>query len=198
MNFTFEEEPHCYKLGSIVIPSTTEILAYWGITQTYPVGPYRVRGKQVHLATQLWDQGIEIERLGATIAPYLESYKLAMADWDFEWNGIEQRGYHQILTYAGTTDRVGKRRKTGIPCVADIKSGDTSEKELGLQTAAYVMMIQNCPLLQHLLPRCKPEEVERYRIRLYKNGRKGEVKQVNKPGAFAAFTGLVQAYKYLN
>lgn len=198
MNFSFDEASHIYRLESIRLPSVTEILEYWGITPQFPIGPYRVRGRQVHLATQAWDEGAEIVRLGSEIAPYLESYKLAMADWDFEWSGIEVRGYHQTLAYAGTADRVGIRRGSGKPCLADIKSGDTTEKETGMQTAAYVMMIQNCEEIINFLPVfCKPEQVERYRIRLYKDGRKGDVVQYKKPGAFAAFAGLVQAYKFL-
>lgn len=195
--FTFDEVLHEYRLNFCRIPSVTEILEWARLTPVFPVGPYRVRGRAVHLATQAWDEGLEIVKLGSQIAPYLESYKLAMADWDFEWSGIEVRGYHETLVYAGTPDRVGIRRKTGRPCVVDIKSGDTSEDETGLQLAGYVMLIQNCTELRNLLPKINPDEVDRYRIRLYKDGRKGDVIQYRKPGACAAFAGLVQAHKFL-
>lgn len=196
--FTFDEATHAYHLGGVRIPSVTEILEWARLTPVFPVGPYRVRGRAVHLATQAWDEGLEIVKLGSQIAPYLESYKLVMADWDFEWNGIEIRGYHETLVYAGTPDRVGIRRSTGRPCVVDLKSGDTSEDETGLQLAGYVMLIKNCAELQHLLPKfISADDVDRYRIRLYKDGRKGDVIQYRKPGACAAFAGLVQAHKYL-
>lgn len=196
MNFTFDEASHSYRLAGVTLPSVTQILEYSGLSPQFPVGPYRVRGRNVHTATQAWDEGNEILRLGAEIAPYLESYKLAIADWDFEWTGIEVRGYHETLCYAGTVDRVGIRRSSGRPCVVDIKSGDTKEEETGLQTAGYVMLIQNCHDIDNLLPPVHQKYVERYRIRVYADGRKGHVVQYKKPGAYEAFEGLVQAYKF--
>lgn len=180
MILEFDEEAHEYKVEGVRLPSVTEILDYHKLIPQYPVGPYRTRGRMVHRATQLLDEGYEIV-VGEKIAGYVESYKLAMKAFRFQWTSCETRLWHPQLFYAGTIDRIGTIR--GLPCIADIKSGETGS-ETELQLAGYEILVRS------------EEPMQRFRIRLFSDGKPGKVTLFTDDFALEAFVGYLNTYKW--
>ena len=139
-HFSFDAENHIYRLGTVVLPSVTQILQDLGLRPTFPPGPYRVRGRNVHTACEFWDQGtLGKYDIGMAIMGYVNAWQAATREWGWIWNpdGIEQRVYDPVNIVAGTIDRCGTFN--GKPLILDIKSG-AAGKEAALQTAAYALM----------------------------------------------------------
>jgi hypothetical protein len=198
VTFTFDPEEHAYLLGGVPIPSVTQILRYHGHYPPYPAGPYRTRGRNVHAATWAYDDpdNFDVESIGSTIAPYLDSYKLGTAGAGFRWIAFEQSLYHSTLCYAGTPDRRGWRGDA--PCILDIKSGDGPEANL--QTAGYVCMALSCPLISDgwlkQAKRIGQYGVERYKIRLFSDGSKGKITEYDDPLDIDAWVGYVNCMRH--
>ena len=150
--FSFEEGSHTYRLGSVVIPSVTQVLG--DIFKTYyPPGPSRVRGRQVHKACELADLNlIEQYDIGEGLMGYVTAWRAVSHEfgWTWEPDEIERRAYDPIKLVAGTPDRV----RMDPPLIVDIKSGAAS-REAALQLAAYVDM--KFPDNQGIVERCTVE-----------------------------------------
>ncbi len=184
--FSFEERSHTYRLGSVVIPSVTQVLG--DIFKTYyPPGPSRVRGRQVHKACELADLNlIEQYDIGEGLMGYVTAWRAVCREfgWTWEPDEIERRAYDPIKLVAGTPDRV---RRRGKKIVVDIKSGAAS-KEAALQTAGYVdMEFSDCQM-----------EVERCTVEIHADG-------TYKPPAFytdfqdfLAWRGAVALWQWQN
>ena len=139
-HFTFEEEGHVYRLSGVKVPSVTRNPTGSRATPVLPPGPYRVRGKQVHKACELYDLGTIGEyNIGELIMGYVAAWQSVSREFGWVWNpdGIEQRLYDPLKIVAGTIDRCGTLN--GKPLIVDIKSG-AAGKEAALQTAAYADM----------------------------------------------------------
>lgn len=191
---TFTEDPHEYHLDGVRLPSVTEIIAEvggaCGLSPTYPVGNYRVRGQRVHQASALYDQGVlDQYEIGASIAPYIEGWKKAMVDFPMDWEKIEYQIYDPVLCVAGTTDRFG-RNKARRRVVADIKSGKTG-KETGLQLAGYVLMLSRLGLLGS----DDPLDVVRIKFELSDEGNYKAV-QYSNSADFTTWEALVRLYQW--
>ena len=139
-HFTFDEENHVYRLGGNQLPSVTQIIRDLGLTPNFPAGPYRVRGRAVHKACELYDQGVLDQfELAPAIMGYVNAWIAVSKEFGWVWDaqGIEYRLYDPIKMVAGTIDRVGMWG--GKPLILDIKSGSAG-REAALQTAAYADM----------------------------------------------------------
>ncbi len=144
LSLSFREDTHQYFVGvqgeqSVEIPSQSKILDAAGFVTPYPQGDYRERGTAVHRATLLHDQG-RLGRVDTRIEGYIRGYLKFLFDFPEakgSWDSSEEPRYHQTLMYAGTADRVRKKRKK---LVLDIKTGTPPEKRLRLQLAGYVML----------------------------------------------------------
>jgi hypothetical protein len=182
---TFDEEPHIYRLGNVVIPSVTQVLG--GIFKPYfPPGPHRVKGRRVHKATELADLNT-IHRY--EVAEYLMGYVAAWRavcrefGWIWEPECIECRVFDPVRLVAGTIDRV----RVDSPLVVDIKSGAAS-KEAALQTAAYAEM---------RFPDCYAR-VERCAVEIHDNGTFNPPIWHRDPHDFVAWHGAVDLWKWMN
>ena len=183
--FSFDEETHTYRLGSVVIPSVTQVLG--DIFKPYfPPGPHRVKGRQVHKACELADLNTIHQY---EVAEYLMGYVTAWRSvcrefgWVWEPDGIECRVFDPIKLVAGTIDRV----RLDPPLIVDIKSGAAS-KEAALQTAAYADI--KFPESQGKVERCTVEihEDGSYKPPLWSSNFQD----------FLAWRGAVELWKFMN
>ena len=191
LKLEFDEATHQYRLNGVVLPSVTQILEDDGqMVPSYPSGPYRFRGSQVHKATHLWETGVDLNAydIGADILPYVQSYIGAMQDFQEDWLLCEHRMAHLQLCYAGTADRIGKR-----PLVADLKTGKTG-RETGVQLAGYVLLALEDPEIRKAWGNVRPEQVERVKFELQKDGSPAVVSRYTDALDFEVFRGLLAKY----
>ena len=95
----------------------------------------RERGKDVHLATALYDNDdLDDGSISDTIRPYLDGWIKFRRESGFVPGMIEQIIHNEIHRYGGTLDRTG--RMNGKQYLIDIKSG-TVQPATALQTMAY-------------------------------------------------------------
>lgn len=141
----FREEGHVYTVGSVVIPSVTQVIdSFTGFYAPADVlERARQRGNLVHQLTALWDfnpwpQDSERERdvQRAKLGGYIDGWNQFRKDFNFRIEECEQRVYHRKYRYAGTFDRTGYIYDEPGLCVVDIKSGEIVP-EYAWQTAAY-------------------------------------------------------------
>lgn len=140
-NFTFDPKEHIYRLDGVVLPSVTQILEDVGfINSDFYTEEARVRGQRVHLLCQFFDEGDYSvgEARQFNLDGYVESWRKLKERMAFKILEIEKPGYHPILKYAGTPDRVAILGNRG--CVLDFKTGD-EEFWHPYQSAAYDAML---------------------------------------------------------
>ena len=107
MRFRFQKEGHRYFIDEIEVPSNTTILKDLGlINGTYHNDYARDLGSNVHLATQLHDEG-DLGEIDPSIEPYLTAYKKFLAESDFIPELIEVPMANHIHHYGTTIDRIG-------------------------------------------------------------------------------------------
>lgn len=130
----FEEESHTYFWNGEVVPSVNQILQDVGLIDTSFMRGGAERGKAVHLACQILDEGDEVD-----VAPEIEGYVQAFRKFKTENLYkpilIESKVYHEKLKYAGTLDRTCCLNE--IPTILDIKTSQSIQRYVGLQIAAY-------------------------------------------------------------
>jgi hypothetical protein len=183
----FDPENHLYSVDGEVIPSTTQILKAEGLL-AFPAGSERamLKGSYVHLACEYLDWGtLDEETLDATLAPYVEAYKLFLAESRFEADPehIERRLYHPGWKYAGTMDRTGMMGKA--PAVLDIKTG-SPHPAYALQLAAY----------KELLGVNNVTVVKGFSLYLHDTGKYTLTEVKDMRGAWQTFAAALTLYKW--
>jgi hypothetical protein len=136
----FDPIGHIYRLeNGTRIPSVTQALSIVerGFEFVAPEILDRARefGRNVHLATHLFDRGTLNEpRLDPELAPYLAQYKQFLFDTKARVIASEEIVYCEQMRYAGQLDkRLAWKRSTYL---CDLKSGAVPHT-VGPQTAAY-------------------------------------------------------------
>lgn len=136
---TFDEGTHTYRWNGRTVPGVTSVLAPISGYDKVPRNVLELasqRGKAVHMACQLDDEGaLDEAELDPVLVPYLAAWRAFSADHGVAWTSIEKAGYHPTLGYAGTPDRVGK--VVGRSSVVDIKTTYELMPPVGPQLAAY-------------------------------------------------------------
>jgi hypothetical protein len=124
----FQDNGHKYTFDGKPVDGLTSTIQEAGLISNYASEWYMTRGTYIHLATQLWDEGILDEStVDPQIKGYLESWKRFRKDQDYTPIEIELQLYDPIYLYAGTIDR--------LP-LCDLKSG-VEEKWHKWQLAGY-------------------------------------------------------------
>lgn len=184
MNLLFDAEKHEYSLDGARLPHVTGVLEEMGLTPRYPAGPYRVRGHRVHQATVLFDSG-ELDQydIGADLMPYVQRYKILVAELNPTYQLTEEALYHPTLCYAGTVDRAGMLFSK-YRFIGDIKTGETGP-ETGLQTAAYAMMVDPVSY----------RDIQRYTFSLAKGN--GRLIKHEDPDDYDAWVAILTHWKWL-
>jgi hypothetical protein len=141
---SFEPKGHIYQSDEgEVLPSVTTIIKdSLKIYQYKSYGPSvaATRGTYVHLACQMYDENdLDESTIDPVVAPYLESYKLALKKYGINVEANELMRYHPTLKFAGSIDKVvmldGKRT------IIDIKTGK-EECWHKWQTGAYAELLK--------------------------------------------------------
>lgn len=155
----FDEPAHTYTLvttggAAERLPSVTTILRTVGLINFVGVPEHvleaaRARGTRCHKAAQFLTEGtLDWSSVDEADKPYVEAYGRFLADAEFEVLAQEQRLYHPVYRYAGTTDAVGYWH--GGPAVADLKTGDPHLVAAQFQLAAYEQCLRALPPLEWL------------------------------------------------
>jgi hypothetical protein len=134
----FDPETHTYEGGTL--PSVTEVLRNANLIETAygQADEYLLRGRAVHLACQLWDEGdLDESSVDPAILGYFEAYKNFKQDLAIEPTWIETPIKNGL--YAGTPDRIMTARPRRL---WDLKSG-AYQAYHRLQTAAYINLLDD-------------------------------------------------------
>ena len=145
--FTFDDASHTYRdEHGIVVPSVTQVLRSEGFINFDGI-PYAILerkrrlGKLVHLATEEWDRGGDLEEYEIPDAawPYLEGYFHFINDTKFQPDLIEERMLAIVngMRFGMTSDREGIL--FGDPAVLELKTSADEHPAWGLQLALYDM-----------------------------------------------------------
>lgn len=138
-DFTFDAEAHVYARSGQAIPGVTDVIQQLENFAGIPASTLEyasARGRAVHLATQLWDEGdLDEEALDPVIAPYLQAWKRFRSETLFTFDSIETIVYNQTWDFAGTLDRAGYY--SGYGAILDIKTVAQLSPVTGVQLAAY-------------------------------------------------------------
>lgn len=118
----------------------TEALALVGLVDTTHMNEDAlVRGRAVHLATELADAGtLDEESVDPVVAPYLASWRRWRAASGVAVVASEVEVEHQPMGYAGRLDRVAMMPSDDRPRILDIKTGGSCAWH-PIQTALYAM-----------------------------------------------------------
>jgi hypothetical protein len=152
----FEAASHEYRLGGKVLPSVTRVLADLSpIKHLDPavLAPAAERGKDVHLACQLYDlDQLDESSITPEIEPYLFAWQTFRSDYLVRCLEVERIVYAH--GYAGTLDRYvqwAPGRRIGLRFgLLEIKTG-AADPTHGPQTAAYLHALLS--MKKKLLPR---------------------------------------------
>lgn len=139
----YDDENHEYFIladRAIHIPSVSEILR--PIMSDFELPEkYRIRGKMVHEATELYDDGKYLpELVSDKVVPYLIAYDNFHQEHDVEYEETEMMVFNEDLFYAGRLDRIWK--VDGKYCLTDIKTGGKYRWH-PLQLAGYDMALRS-------------------------------------------------------
>ena len=138
----YNDKDHTYFLEGTELPSVTTLLRDCGIINTaFYTGAGADNGTRRHLLTELYDKDtLDWGTVAEEDLPYLNGWIQAKEDLNMEIQGIEQRMYHELLSFAGTIDRLAT--VGGKPTIIDIKTGQKA-KWHELQLILYGLMTAN-------------------------------------------------------
>jgi hypothetical protein len=139
---TFDEAAHAYHIDGQPVPSVTQALDRAGlINKEWYTPESRARGKAVHLATQLEDEGrLDWLSLHPEVEPRVYAWNKFKSDTGFQIIHCERIVCSFIHNCAGGFDRLGVFPNRSGAALIDIKSGKV-EDWAGKQTAGYAIMI---------------------------------------------------------
>ena len=142
----YDDENHEYFIladRAIHIPSVSEILN--PIMSDFELPEkYRIRGKMVHEATELYDDGKYLpELVPDKVVPYMIAYDNFHQEHDVEYEASEMMVFNKQYFYAGRLDRIWK--VDGELFLTDIKTGGKYRWH-PLQLAGYQLACEGCKL----------------------------------------------------
>lgn len=189
-DLTFEAEKHEYRWDGEVVPSVTKILAPLNDFDRIPFDVLefaRERGSAVHAAISLAQaDDLDEDSLDPVIVPYVEGWRLFMAETGFQPEEWERPLYHPRYRYAGTFDAVGMLGKTRA--VVDFKTGLEVPLSVGPQLAAYQQLINT-------ERQGRNPVLARYACQLTGEGGY-RLEQFTRPDDWVAFQSLLNLWKW--
>lgn len=135
---TFNEEEHTYHVGDRLLPGVTKVLGVAGLIDSqWFTEEHMERGKRVHIATAMYDEGQDVPGLEPELQGYLAAWCKFCEESHCEFRSIEERVCSETWGVAGTIDRSMYFRGGGRHAViGDIKTGGPAPWH-ALQTAGY-------------------------------------------------------------
>jgi hypothetical protein len=145
--FAFDSATHTYKLGELVVPSVTQVLANvglvdYGFIKDEVLARASERGDIAHEACAFLDRDVlDWDTLHPEISPYIFAWERARKDIGFvhEADGVERSGVHTEngMSFGYTIDRRGKIGKR--PYLLELKCTAEEEASWRIQLAAYAL-----------------------------------------------------------
>ena len=140
----FDEARHIYTRNGKVLPSVTQIIKpiteYSSAISPEIMAHAALRGQAVHKACEIIDMGLEFaEPLSEEIVPYVDAWKLFVAEKRVTITATEQRLFHPTMQYAGTFDAIGVIGND--EWLIDRKAIAQLTPAIGVQTAGYEAML---------------------------------------------------------
>jgi hypothetical protein len=183
-DLAFDAGTHTYRYGVRVVPSVTQalqVVSEFGHVNPEILATARQFGQHVHQATDLFDRGgLDEDSLDIELVPYLNAWKLFLAETGFVVTHSEARIYHPRMRYAGTLDRRGTWK--GTTWLLDLKSGAVP-RSVGAQTAAYQKA-------------CDEPPKRRVCLQLKRNAY--QLHRCEDPSDFALFTSCLNIWNHLH
>lgn len=142
-DIVFRESDHTYWEGTLPVPNVTRIIGGLEDFEGIPMSILEhasERGKAVHRATELHDQGIlDEDSIDDEVRPYLEAWTAFLGHTGAVVLAIEKRVFCPKHRYAGMLDRIIHWPDLPPPteAVLDIKCVAKLSPITRLQTAAY-------------------------------------------------------------
>ncbi len=152
--FSFDPLLHAYMVGSVQVPSVTQVLEDVGLKSKYENVPAwvlerkRQIGEATHLATEYLDAGeLDWDSLDVQIVPYVIAYERFLDKTAFQVQLAEYRTVAEFggLRFGMTLDREGFWRnppegwEPEMPTILDIKTASNQEPWWQIQTAGYAI-----------------------------------------------------------
>lgn len=132
----FDADTHTYRIDGKEVPSVTQVLKEAGLVDTrWYTEEGRERGERIHIITEMYDQGILLERqVPEMYRGYLAAWKKFLRESGAEVLENESVVWNAVLGYAGMMDRLVAWNK--LDAILDIKGGGVGKWEC-IQTAGY-------------------------------------------------------------
>jgi hypothetical protein len=189
----FDDAAHRYTIDGAMVPSVTQVLKPlydFSMVRAELLAAKAALGTAIHRACELLDNDDldeESDAGRAALAPlagYLAAYKTFLADEKPEILHNEQRMYHPVHRYAGTTDR--RYLIGGQVWDVDLKSTVSMSPVVGIQVAAYSELFK---------ANGDTARARRGALQLFPNG-KYYFNEFKDPGDFAVFLSLLTVQRF--
>lgn len=151
---TFHEESHSYFVDGLRYPSVTQIIGAAGLVDYSHVPAValetaRQQGQATHRMIELDSAGtLDVDALPEWMGPVWKAWSAFKESSGFVPILNEYRAHHPTLRFAGTMDLVGELPKLkgwkGAALI-DVKRSLFGGPVIGLQTAAYAMLLESDP-----------------------------------------------------
>jgi hypothetical protein len=204
VSLEFDPVDHVYTLDGLVLQSVTQILKVSGLIDFSHI-PERIllaaleRGRKVHQAIHyLNENDLDLAQFNSDFpkyAGYVESWRALLSSGRLKTVLCEHRVASRRHRYAGTIDWVGEFDGKGA--ILDFATGDPEDAAKFLQTAGYDAAARewaNEPgedVLKDFYQRHRI--VERYGVRLKKDGKLPTPERYKDPRNHSEFLALVDA-----
>jgi hypothetical protein len=144
----FDAAAHRYTFDGRELIGVTQALTDAGLIDArWHTDEAALRGTYVHAAIALLhEDDLDVDRLDASLLPYVNAYLRFVTESGFERQAWEERVCDALLGYAGTLDLRGRfvEQAHGIDLI-DIKTG-TVPGWAGYQTAGYARCLPDRPI----------------------------------------------------
>jgi hypothetical protein len=146
--FAYDEEAHEGRLDGVLIPSVTQVLRLAGLTKMWAddnvLEAARRRGKAIHKARQLWDEGkLDVEQ-SASVMPWIRPWIRFRELTGFRPVMSEELLFSEKLRLFGTYDTWGYDGRDRVT-VVDTKTTESLSRpgpEVGLQLSGYEELLR--------------------------------------------------------
>lgn len=139
----FEEDGHRYYRDGVRVPSVTQVIGHAGLADYSQVPQWMLDykadiGRAAHKAIELdHDNDLDEETVDPRVLPYVEAFRLFVAQSGFRILYTEQRLYHPRHGYAGTLDIVALDAFKRLAIVENKTTAMWFERAVACQTVAY-------------------------------------------------------------
>lgn len=143
---TFEPEEHIYRMGTMIIPSVSNIISPlhdFSAINASVLENAANRGKEVHYAVEKFLRYGYMSNLDNECQPFFEQFVawFKKNNYDPENFACEVIGHEPVYNFCGTIDIIMFDKKAGIYRIIDLKTGSVATiKPWKIQISAYALI----------------------------------------------------------